>query len=277
MSRAKITAVVIAKNEAEMLAACLNTLKWLDQILVIDCASTDETAKIAEENGATVIGFEHSSFAKIRQKGLEMVTTDYIFYVDADERVTPALAKEILVHLENNDCQAMKINRDNICYGEQLNYGNWQHDQVLRIFQTKKLEGWQGEIHESPIFTGEICQLSHHLLHLTHRSTQDNLFKSANWTIKEAKLLAESGIKAVTFLTILRKGIMEFYRRAIKHQGRKDGLVGLIEALVQAINRMIIYIQVWELQQKPSLAEKYHRQEMKIKKAWQTEGTSLKN
>ncbi|MFA6814441.1 MAG: glycosyltransferase family 2 protein [Candidatus Pacebacteria bacterium] len=277
MSRAKITAVIIAKNEEKMLPACLETLTWCDEILVIDGASSDQTVPIAEKYGARVIGFDHPSFAKKREKGLEGVNTDYLFYVDADERVTPALAKEILVHLENQDCQVMEINRENICYGRKFNYGNWQNDQVLRVFQKESLKGWQGEIHESPIYSGHLCQLNHQLIHLTHRSTQENLIKSANWTIKEASLLATSKkTKKVSFLTILRKGFMEFYRRAFKYQGRKDGMAGLIEALIQGINRMLVYIQVWELQEKPSLEDRYHKEEMQIKKLWKTEGASLK-
>jgi glycosyltransferase involved in cell wall biosynthesis len=278
MSRAKITAIIIAKNEEKMLAACLETLSWCDELLLIDCASTDQTVPIAEKHGARVIGFDHPSFAKIREKALESVTTDYLFYVDADERVTPALAKEILVHLENRDCLVMQINRENICYGKKFNFGSWQGDQVLRVFEKDSLKGWQGEIHESPVFSGHICQLNHQLVHLTHRSTKENLLKSANWTIKEATLLAKSDkTKKIGFFTILRKGIMEFYRQAFKYQGRKDGMPGLIEALMQAMNRVFVYIQVWELQQKPSLEDLYHSEEMKIKKLWKTEGSTLKS
>ena len=277
MSRAKLTAVIIAKNEEKMLPACLETLTWCDELLLIDCASSDQTAQIADSYGARVIGFDHSSFAKIREKALESVTTDYLFYIDADERVTPALAKEILVHLEKQDCQVMEIIRENICYGRKFAYGNWQNDRVLRVFQRNNLKGWQGEIHESPIYSGHPCLLTYPLIHLTHRSTKDNLFKSAQWTIKEASLIAASKeTKKVTFLTILRKGMMEFYRRAFKFKGYKDGLAGLIEALVQGMNRMLVYIQVWELQEKPSLEDRYHKQEMKVKKLWQTEGSTLK-
>jgi glycosyltransferase involved in cell wall biosynthesis len=277
MSRAKITAVIIAKNEEKMLAACLETLTWCDELLLIDGASSDQTVAVAEKYGVRVIGFDHPSFAKKREKALESINTDYLFYVDADERVTPALAKEILVHLENQDCQVMKINRDNICYGRQFNYGNWQNDQVVRVFQRESLKGWQGEIHESPVYSGHLCQLSHSLIHLTHRSTKENLLKTANWTIKEANLLAaDQKSKKVKFLTIVRKGFGEFYHRAFRHRGYRDGMAGLIEALMQGINRMLVYIQLWELQEKPSLEDRYRKEEMAIKKLWKTEGSNLK-
>ena len=256
----KLTAIVIAKNEEAMLPACLETLTWCHKIIVVDCASTDKTAEIAESFGARVIGFEHPSFAKIREKGLSLVETDWLIYVDADERVTPALAKEIMLYIEQDEADALVINRDNVCYGQRFAHGNWQHDQVIRVFRKSAIKGWQGEIHESPIFHGKKIKLVQKLIHLTHRSTQENLFKSANWTIKEAKLLASAPqTSRVTFKTIMRKGLMEFYRRAFKYRGRKDGLAGLIEALVQAINRMLVYIQVWELQQKPSLPMLYEK------------------
>ena len=115
-------------------------------------------------------------------------------------------------------------------------------------------------------------QLKNKLVHLTHRKTQDNLRKSAEWTIKEARALEAAMVKKVNLGLILRKGIMEFYRRAFKHQGYKDGMPGLIEALVQAINRMIVYIQVWELQQKPSIETRYEKIDQEIKNLWKNEG-----
>lgn len=270
--KSNLTALIIAKNEEKMLAACLESLAFCQKIIVLDTGSNDQTAKIAEDYGCQVIGFAHDSFAKLREKASSLVETEWLFYIDADERVTPNLAKEILLHIEQNDCQVMTLNRENICYGTKLNFGNWQRDAVTRIFKKENLKAWQGEIHESPIFAGQEVQLKNKLVHLTHRKTQDNLRKSAEWTIKEARALEAAMVKKVNLGLILRKGIMEFYRRAFKHQGYKDGMPGLIEALVQAINRMIVYIQVWELQQKPSLETRYQKIEQELKKLWRAEG-----
>ena len=85
----------------------------------------------------------------------------------------------------------------------------------------------------------------------------------------EAVALHESGIAPVTFWTLMRKGGMEFVRRAILKQGYKDGMVGLVESTIQAINRILVYIQVWERQQKPPIAQKYKKIEQEIQQLWQ--------
>lgn len=270
--KSNLTALIIAKNEDKMLQACLETLSFCQKVIIVDNGSTDKTASIAEDYNCKVVSFANESFAKLREKAHSMAETDWLFYIDADERVTPALAKEILLHIEKNDCQAMTIRRQNVCYGQKFAFGNWQNDLVTRVFRRTNLESWQGDIHESPIYHGKNINLQHELIHLTHRNTQDNLRKSADWTIKEAVLIANATVKNITLLTILRKGIMEFYRRAIKFQGYKDGMAGIIEALVQGINRMIVYIQVWELQQKPSIKSRYEKEEQEIKNLWQREG-----
>lgn len=263
-----ITAVIIAKNEEEMIANCIETVRWCDQIMVIDNGSTDETALLAENAGAKVISFKSDDFSKTREVALKHVKTDWLFYLDADERVTPRLYSEISVHLETGSAQALRLKRDNYCYGFNFSHGGWQNDQVVRIFDREVIIGWKGKIHESPVFEGVVVDLHTPLVHLTHRSTQDNLRKSAEWTIKEATLLYEAGIPPVTFMTLMRKGVMEFVRRAIVNKGYKDGMPGLIEALVQAINRVFVYIQVWELSQQPNLPERYQRIEQEIASSW---------
>ncbi len=267
----KISAIIIAKNEEEMLANCVAGLSWVDQILVIDNGSIDQTAKVAEKLGCKVIAFEHSSFARIRNEALKHIDTDWLFYIDADERVTPTLAKEILVNIETGTAEVMSLSRKNICYGVEFKHGGWELDRVTRIFHKDEIKQWQGKVHETPEYEGKEIVLHTPLIHLTHRSTKLNLIKSASWTNIEAQLLHKAGIPPVNFFTLIRKGLMEFIRRAITQKGYKDGLAGLIEALVQGINKVLIYIQVWELQQIPPLDEQYRKHEIEIKKQWQNE------
>jgi glycosyltransferase involved in cell wall biosynthesis len=270
-NRPSITAVIIAKNEAEMIVNCIDTLRWCDDILVVDTLSTDNTPALAETAGARLVEFYHPSMAKMRNEALKRVKTDWVIYVDADERVTPTLAKEIMVQLETSDAVALHIQRQNIHYGKIFRHGGWQHDTVTRVFRKDAFQEWYGDIHESPRFTGNAVQLQSPLIHLTHRNTLDGLRKTISWTPIEAELLFASNLPPVKVRTILRKGIMEFIRRGILRKGYRDGIEGWIEAIIQGINRMLVYIQVWEMQRSPSLPETYHKIEQKVAAMWQQE------
>lgn len=268
MKSSEITAVIIAKNEAQMLKSCIKTLQWCSEVLVIDDGSTDDTAKIAEQVGARVIQYSNSSFAKLRNEALKHVKTNWIFYIDADERVTPTLAKEIMVHMETSEASALRMPRSNIFFGRTFAHGGWEDDTVTRIFKKSELKEWQGMIHESPIFEGDVVDLQTSLTHFSHRNIVAGLHKTASWTPMEAELLYDSGLPRVSVITILRKGLFEFLRRGVFKMGYKDGEAGLVEAIIQGINRMLVYAQVWELQQKPPLSDQYTSHEAKIRKQW---------
>lgn len=266
-----ISAIIIAKNEEGMIANCIETLDWCDEVLVVDNDSSDATAGLAEQLKARVIKFSTDDFSKLRSEGLRRAKTNWIFYIDADERVTPALAKEIMVQVETTSAVALRMKRSNIIYGKEFSHGGWQHDRVTRVFKRTALNGWKGKVHESPLFTGRVVDLHSPLLHLTHRNTSDGLIKTATWTAIEAELLYKAGVGKVGLVTIMRKAVAEFLRRAIFWQGRQDGVEGWIEALIQAMNKMLIYIQVWEHQQKPSLPDRYKQHEFKIAQLWKKE------
>jgi glycosyltransferase involved in cell wall biosynthesis len=252
-----------------MIGECIDCLSWCDQIIVIDDGSVDDTVAIADSRGAKIINFKHSSFAKRRDEALKHTDTDWVFYIDCDERVTPTLAKEIMVVTETEQGSALRINRTNIYYGEKLSFGGWGDDYVTRIFKKSALQGWHGDVHESPKFSGKEVTLKTTLIHLTHRDTISGLYKTAAWTPLEANALFDAGINKVTFWTVLRKSLMEFLRRAILKKGYKEGMVGFVESTIQAINKALIYIQVWEKQQKPPISQKYQNIENEIRELWQ--------
>lgn len=266
-----VSAIIIAKNEESMIEACIKTLHWCSEVLVIDNGSTDETAKKAEKLGAKVIGIKHSSFARLRNEGLKRAKNDWVLYIDADERVTPTLAKEICVSVETHTADVFAIPRSNYFYGTLLEHGGWETDVLERLFFKEKLTEWTGDIHESPQYSGEKAQLNTPLIHVSHRSTQDGLLKSADWTLREARLLAGADTAQVTPLTVFRKAGMEFFRRAFLKKGYKDGIAGTMEAIIQGINRALVYIQVWELQQQPPLPSRYQEIEDTIRETWKSE------
>ncbi len=267
-----ISALVIARNEADMIANCLDSLQWCDEVIVVDNDSSDTTAELAKRAGARVVTTK-GGFSELRNEALRRAKTDWVLYVDADERVVPALADEVRSAIAQSETNphaptAYSVRRSNVLYGYPMYYGGWQHDRVVRLFNRLKLKTWAGEVHEHADIDGEVSELQQPLLHLTHRNVVSGLLKTAEWTPIEARLLFESGIPPVKLTTLFRKFGMELLRRGVKEQGYKDGLPGWIEALVQATNRLLVYIQVWELQQKPSLSARYRRHEELVAELW---------
>lgn len=269
MKQTQISAIILAKNEQDMIANCIHTLRWCDEILVLDDGSTDNTVGIAENLGAKVISFKHSSFARKREEAAKHAVGPWIFYIDADERVLPSLANEIIAHCSSKDPVAGRCLRENYFYGQKVLYGGWGNDYVTRLFPKNNLTGWEGDIHESPKFSLEITTFKTPLIHLSHRTIRDGLRKSADWTAKEAALLAKSSRQPVSLLTVLRKGTGELWRRLLLWKGYKDGAVGFVESTIQALNRILVYLQVWELQQHPPIEERYRIKEREIELQWE--------
>ena len=262
-----ITAIVLTKNEEHMIANCIETLRWCSDIIVLDDHSDDATAGVAQKMGAKVFTTQQTTFAQKRNEALQYTASDWVFYIDSDERVTPQLAREIQVHVETAHANALSIRRENMLYGRVFTHGGWS-ETVTRVFRRSTLEGWHGDIHESPTYTGETIVLHTPLLHFTHRNTLDGLRKTLSWTPIEARLLFEANSAPVTIKTLFRKGFMEFFRRAVIKKGFKDGQEGWIESLIQGINRVLVYVQLWEMQQKPSVSEKYHDKELDVARLW---------
>lgn len=266
----RISAVIIVKNEEMMIANCIDTLRWCDEIIIVDDHSSDRTPELAEQAGAIVVKNTGKTFASARNTGREVANGQWLLYVDADERATPALMRAVRSVVQDPAAaEAYQIPRRNIHYGSWLQFGGWGSDAVVRLFRRSALKTWRGDIHEHAEITGAERRLSEELIHLTHRSVRDGLEKSIHWTAIEARLLFAAGHKPIGMVRLLSIPIRSFLKSMIKMQAFKDGAPGWIEAMVQAMNRFLVYAQLWELQQKPTLPEQYAKYEQDIAKLWQ--------
>lgn len=267
-TKPNLTAIIIARNEEDMLANCLETLRFTQAIIVLDTGSHDRTAEIAERHGATVVKAKGNNFAQWRNEASEHAKTEWIMYVDADERVTPALAKAIQSRILRQEYDAFQIHRNNIHYGKWMQYGGWQNDRLLRIFKLKNLKGWKGEVHEHAEIVGRIGEIEEPLVHLTHRSMYDGLRKSIDWTDVEARLMLRAKHPPVGPVRLIRIVVLDFLKRVIIKKAWKDGQEGMIEAMTQSMNRFLTYTRLWELQQQPPIEHRYDRIEQQIQKLW---------
>lgn len=247
MTNKKLSVIVIAKNEEDRIADCLDSLSFCDEIIVVDSGSEDRTKEIAKRMGAKVFDYMSDNFSSLRNFGLEKANNEWILYVDADERVTGALAFDIKYQIVNSKYAVYKIRRKNFYFGSH----QWPFiEEIERLFKKKALKGWKGKLHESPIFEGNVGRLNGFLNHYTHRNLTSMVKKTIEWSEIEADLRFKSNHPKVTWWRFLRVMITAFFDSYIRQKGWKAATVGIVESLYQAFSIFITYARLWELQHK---------------------------
>lgn len=243
----KISAIIIAKDEELMIADCLDSVSFCDEIVLIDNGSTDNTCEIAKRMGAKVYKYVTKNFSTMRNFGLEKANEDWILYIDADERITSELRQKIkrIIEINDHDLSAYKINRKNFYFGQY----EWPYIEKLeRLFKRNKLKKWYGELHESPIINGQIGEIDGYLLHYTHRNLSLMLKKTIEWSKIEAELRFRTNHPKMAWWRFPRVMMTAFLNSYVKQKGWKIGVVGLIESTYQSFSAFITYARLWELQ-----------------------------
>ena len=247
----KISVIIIAKNEEKMIEDCLKSINnWANEIVVIDSGSTDKTLDICRRYNCEIFKTSEAGFSSRRNLGKEKSSFDWIFYLDADERMTNALKKEITDTIDNAKFLAYVIPRRNFYLGKEVRFGGSYPDYVKRLFKKDKLKEWVGKLHEEPLFEGELGYLKEPMIHITHRDLSSMVDKTSNWSKIEADLLYKANHPPVVGWRILRIMFAEFWYRIVKLKGWRDGTVGWIEAIFQVFSRFITYARLWEMQNK---------------------------
>lgn len=242
-----LSAVVIAKNEEEMIGKCLRGLKFADEIIVLNNESTDRTAPIAQKNGAKVFSVPGCDFSYLRNMAREKASGEWLLYIDADEIVTPQLAAEIIKSITTaSENIAFSLRRKNNYLGT-----DWSGDEhMVRLFRKSFLLGWHGSLHETSLVSGSTGSLRGSLLHYTHRNIFSMVAKTNEWSETEAVLRLKDNHPTMTSLRFIRVMITAFYKSYVVEGGWKVGTVGLIESMYQAFSLFITYAKLWEKQNK---------------------------
>ncbi len=236
-----ISAVVLAGNEAKNLAACLASLDWCDEIIVIDDFSTDRTVAIARENGALV--FQHhlkNDFAGQRNFGLQKARGDWILFIDADERVSSALAAEILnsqFSILNYD--GFNLKRRDFWGGHWLEHGETGRIELLRL--ARQGAGlWQRPVHEFWDIKGAVGELKNPLLHYPHQGLTDFLIHVNFYSDLHADTFYRQGVRPAD-IRIIVNPLGKFIVNWIFKLGFLDGTPGLIVALVMSFHSFLAW------------------------------------
>ena len=260
-----LTAIIFIfwPEEESLVESCLQSVAFADEVIVIDNGATPKTLEIIKKYTDKVYKTDSTNFAYRHNLGKEKASGDWIFYIDADERLDKRLAEEIAGI--KNDFDAYQIFRVNYFLGKEVKFGDRVPDFVTRLFKKEKLQGWTGEIHESSIVDGKIGKLQFPLYHLTHRDIFSMIQKTINFSEHEAKLRLETNHPPVVGWRLLRVFLTEFFNRMVKYQGWRQGTEGWIDGIFQAFSLFIVYARLWEMQQRPSLPEQYKMIDQKIR------------
>ena len=246
----KISVLICTKNEEKMIKDCLESVKWADEIVIIDDFSTDKTVEIAKKYGAEVFENKWRGFSEQKNFGFKKTTGDWVLFLDADERVTPELRREILkvINLKDNPFSGYNIPRLNNILGKDFYYGGWYPDYQRRLVEREKFKKWEGKLHEIMLVYGTTGNLISKLYHITHRGLSWMVSKSIVYTEIEAKELLKKGHPKMFWWRFFRPMFQELVYRLITKSGWRDGMRGWIEAIYQAFNKFLIYARLWEIQ-----------------------------
>jgi glycosyltransferase involved in cell wall biosynthesis len=241
----KITAGIISKNAASSIKHTLDSLSWVDNIIVADDHSTDSTVEIVKNYTKNILTVNAASFAEKRNIILQNTASGWLFYVDADEIVTPELAKEMRLIIESGVPGFYKVKRQNFFLGTKM-----YPDSVDRLFHKSVIKGWAGEVHESPIVEGESKQLQGSLIHHTHTDIASMLAKTNHWSEFESDLRIKANHPPIAWWRLVRITITVFWQQFFKLGVGRYGRAGVFEGYFQIIDKLIVYTKVWEKQRK---------------------------
>lgn len=245
----KISIVISAYNEEKKIKDCLVSVKNLgDEIIFIDNSSVDKTAEIAKKYTSKVFTRPNDPVMLNRNKnfGFEKANGDWILSVDADERITLELTKEIRRKIVSSTFNAYEIPRKNIIFGKWIKNSIWWPDFNLRLFRRGKGKFPLKHVHEKLEVIGGVGRLENPMIHFNYETVSQFLTKmDKTYTESETANFIKSG-KSIFWHDAIRWPTADFVKTFFFQRGYKDGLHGLVLSLLQAFYMLVFFIKVWE-------------------------------
>jgi glycosyltransferase involved in cell wall biosynthesis len=241
-----VTAVIAAHDESANIEACIASVDWAREVIVVENDSSDDTVDRARAAGATVISPKFTTIGAARNNGIARARSSWILVLDADERSTPELAGEIKQLLANpRDRSAFRVPRRNYFLGKEIRYGGWGSDMPVRLFR-RELRYNANLVHEHVDVTeGTIGEVKNSLLHYTYTSL-DQYFEKfdrySRWWAEQNFAKGRRGSAAA----VLFKPPARFLGMYFLKGGFRDGARGLVLACLAAASVMAKYARLWE-------------------------------
>ncbi len=251
---ANLSVIIIAKNEERNIAECLKSVSFASEVIVVDTGSTDRTVEIARDHGARVEHAGWEGFGLAKGRALKYATREWALSLDADERVSDALAQEIQKATAQSAIDGFEIPRLTNFVGSWIRHSGWYPDYVLRLFKRGRGRFSPAQVHERVILSGPSARLKHHLLHYSYRSIEDYVSRMNRYTSLAARELFENGKRFSWWQPLLKPPAIVFKRYILKF-GFLDGRAGAEIAILSAVYVFLKYSKLHQIERDPSLAQ----------------------
>jgi glycosyltransferase involved in cell wall biosynthesis len=249
-----LSVIVITKNEGSHIGACLQSVLWADEIIVLDSGSEDDTVEICKQYTDSVYITDWPGFGIQKQRALDKAQGDWVLSIDADEVVTNELRMEIEKALQQEKINGYDIPRLSSYCGKQIRHGGWWPDYVLRLFRRKAGYFTESVVHERIVVQGEIGKLTSPLLHDAFISLDEVLHKVNYYSSLGAETLHQKGVQSSISKAIF-KAFWIFIRTYWLKAAFLDGRQGLMLSISNAEGTYYKYVKLLELQDRQSRQE----------------------
>ncbi len=242
-----VSAALIVKNEEKNIRRCLESIRWILDIVVFDTGSTDKTLEICRESGCRIFKGEWQGFGPAKQFAVSQTLHDWVFVIDADEVVSPELSESIQKILESPEAEGYRIRRYSYYLGRLIRHSGWNRDYTLRLFNKQRGYFNKKPVHESvQIPSGKIGIIQMPLYHYTYPDINTHLQKIMHYTDLAAESAVREGKRSNLCLAIL-KGDFKFLKMYFLQAGFLDGREGLILASISAFGIFLKYVKITRL------------------------------
>jgi glycosyltransferase involved in cell wall biosynthesis len=255
VGRHRVSVIITTFNEEVNIAECIESVLWADEILVVDSFSTDLTVETARRYPVKLLQREYFGSAAQKNWSLDRVENDWVMVLDADERVTAPLAREILGLMAGTPrALGYAIRRRNIVFDQEIKHSGWSTDKVIRLFHRAHGRYPNRRVHADLDIPGPVPTLRHALLHYTYRSLKQYIEKLMNYAEWGAAQAFREGRRAGFFELGVRP-LYRFIRTYFLQLGVFDGLRGLVVCGLQAYGTFLKYVILWDYRERESRGE----------------------
>jgi glycosyltransferase involved in cell wall biosynthesis len=251
MNKATLTVIIAAKNEGHQIRACVDSVSFADEIIVLDSGSSDDTIEQARSAGAIVHMTDWRGYGPQQQRGINLAKCDWVLSLDADEVVTKVLQEEILVAISQAEFDGYRLPRHSSFCGTFIEHGGWRPDYTLRLARRLQAGFTDHFLHAHMTLNGKAADLRSPIIHYSYKNLDDVLEKLKRYSSGAALDLQNQGGSS-TLAKALLKGLWSFIRTYFLKQGFRDGRMGLALAIYNSHTTYYKYLRLWMSGRKPT-------------------------